>query len=358
MRIKMMIEKKYLKGKSLNIREIILFFLLFFFILFGTGKAEAQQFPVYSQYMMNGFLLNPAVAGHEGYTAINITGREQWLGIKDAPSTYALSVQTRLLKNSFISRSASIKRRRRVMSRSGRVGMGLYVFSDRNGAFNRTGVQYTYSYHLSLRRSLLSFGASLTGYQFRIDDEKIRLYTEDQFYYNMDKSAMIPDANFGVYYSDRNLYAGFSALQLFENTFKLTDKGGADFKMIRHYFAMAGYRFMFSETVYIEPSFLLKTTERFVSQLDFNAKLYIKEDYWAGLSYRTGGNYSLSEESLRGGGSSIIIMGGARFDKFYFGYAFDYNLSAVSSYSIGSHELMLGVRFGDSARRYRWLNRY
>ena len=348
-----------MKSIIFHIKKVRLFFLLVLICFFSISrKATAQQLPVYSQYMLNGFLLNPAVAGHEGYTAINVTGREQWLGLKDAPSTYALSAQTRLLKNSFISRSASIKRRRRIMSRSGRVGMGLYVFSDWNGAFNRTGIQYTYSYHITFRKSLLSFGASLTGYQFRIDDEKIKLYTEDRFYYDMQKSALIPDANFGVYYSDRNIYAGLSALQLFENTFKLTDKGGADFKMIRHYFAMFGYRFLISDMVYLEPSFLLKTTERFVSQLDVNAKLYIREDYWAGLSYRTGGSYSLSEESLRGGGASFIIMGGARFDKFYFGYAFDYNLSAISKYSIGSHELMLGVRFGDSARRYRWLNRY
>ena len=308
--------------------------------------------------MLNGFLINPAIAGHEGYTGINLTGREQWLGLKDAPATYALSAQTRLLKNSFISRSASIKRRRKIMSRSGRVGMGIYVFSDWNGAFNRTGVQYTYSYHLSFRKSQLSFGASLTGYQFRIDNEKIKLYTDDPFYNSMDKSAMIPDANFGVYYSDRNLYLGFSALQLFENTFKLTDRDGADFKMVRHYFAMAGYRIQTSENLYLEPSFLLKTTETFVSQLDVNTKFYIKEDYWGGISYRTGGSYSLVEESLRGGGSSIIIMGGARFDKFYFGYAFDYTLSAISKYSIGSHELMIGAKFGDNARRYRWLNRY
>src|SRR4030042_4362860 len=208
-------KRKKLKFFKFNIKGIRLFFLLMLIILFCLRKTTAQQLPVYSQYMLNGFLLNPAVAGHEGYTAINITGREQWLGLKDAPSTYALSAQTRLLKNSFISRSSSIKRRRRIMSRSGRVGMGLYVFSDWNGAFNRTGVQYTYSYHIKLRKSLLSFGASLTGYQFRIDNETIKLYTEDQFYYNMDKSAMIPDANFGIYYTDRNIYAGLSALKLF-----------------------------------------------------------------------------------------------------------------------------------------------
>ena len=65
-----------------------------FFICFWGTQLQAQQLPVYSQYMMNGFLINPAVAGHEGYTAINITAREQWLGMKDAPGTYAVRVGT------------------------------------------------------------------------------------------------------------------------------------------------------------------------------------------------------------------------------------------------------------------------
>ena len=70
----------------------------------------AQQVPLYSQYMMNGFLLNPAVAGSEGYTAINLTAREQWLGLKDAPKTHAVSGQTRILKNSYISKGSNIRK--------------------------------------------------------------------------------------------------------------------------------------------------------------------------------------------------------------------------------------------------------
>jgi len=77
-----------------------------------AAMMHAQQLPVYSQYMMNAFLLNPAVAGHEGYTAINVTAREQWLGLKDAPGTYSVSAQTRLLRNSFISRSSSVRKRK------------------------------------------------------------------------------------------------------------------------------------------------------------------------------------------------------------------------------------------------------
>lgn len=318
----------------------------------------AQQYPVYSQYMMNGFLTNPAIAGHEGYTAINLTVREQWVGLKDAPATYAVSAQTRLLKNSYVSRSASIRRRKRMMSRSGRVGLGGYVFTDRNGAFNRTGFQGTYSYHLTLRRSQLSFGASVTGFQFNIDDTKIHLLDNaDAFYNSAKKSTLIPDANFGVYYSDRNMYAGYSAQQLFESSLKI-NRDGMSFKMLRTHFLMAGYRFDLIDFLFVEPSFLFKTTEQFSAQGDMNLKFYFREDYWAGVTYRTGGGNNLYSETMAGKGSSMIIMGGARVDKFYVGYAFDYTLSSIQKHTYGSHEIMIAVKFGDNARRYRWLNRY
>jgi len=340
--------------------QMVSLVMIVFASFMSVSLINAQQLPIYSQYMMNAFLLNPAVAGHEGYTAVNITARNQWLGIKDAPGTYALSLQTRLLKNSFISRSASIKKRNRVMSRSGRVGQGLYAFTDMAGAFSRTGIQGTYSYHLLLDRSQLSFGVSITGYQFRINEDKIKLLeADDELLLNKEKSAFVPDANFGIYYTDQHLYAGISGMQLFQSPLKLgADKNGPGFKMLRHYFLTSGYRFEISKDILMEPSFLLKTTENFVSQIDINLKMYYKENYWAGISYRTGGSYSLVDESINGRGSSAIIMGGFKADKIYFGYAFDYTFNAIGARTLGSHEIMIAMKFGDNARRYRWLNRY
>ena len=335
----------------------IIYTLVLSFLL--AGSVKSQQFPIYSQYMMNGFLLNPAVAGHEGYTAVNLTIREQWLGLKDAPSTYALTGQTRLLKNSFISRSKSVRKRKRVMSRSGRVGMGGYIFNDTNGALSKIGFSGTYSYHLTLRRSQLSMGASLSSFQYKIDKNKLNPESEeDRLLLETDDKAFITDANFGVYYSDRNIYAGISALNLFESFFKLNNREGAGFKLERHYLTMAGYRFDIIDFLFIEPSFLFKVSESSVAQVDLNIKVYYKEDYWAGISYRSGSSSKIIQESLSGRGSSLIIMAGARVDKYYFGYAFDYTFSSISSKTIGSHEIMIAAKFGDSARRYRWLNRY
>ena len=92
---------------------------LYIILFLGTFLIEgrSQQVPLYSQYILNGFLINPAIAGSEGYTAVNITAREQWIGFKNAPGTYALSFQTRMIKNSYISRQSSVRKRRTTGSR-------------------------------------------------------------------------------------------------------------------------------------------------------------------------------------------------------------------------------------------------
>ena len=307
--------------------------------------ANAQQVPLYSQYMMNGFLLNPAVAGSEGYTALNLTVREQWLGLKDAPKTQAISGQTRLLKNSYISKNSSVRRRQRMSSRSGNIGLGGYVFNDQNGPISRTGLQLSYAYHIRMNRSQLSFGLSGIAYQFAIDDSKISLEDpSDQIYLNAAKSIFIPDASAGVYYSDPKTYAGLSVSQLFQSALRLGEKGYAEYKMMRYYYLTAGYDIDINENFTIEPSFLLKAAENKTYQVDINSKFIFNEEYWAGISYRTGG--------------ALIFMGGVRVDKFFFGYAFDYTLSSIMKRTYGSHEIMVAVRFGDNARRYRWLNRY
>jgi type IX secretion system PorP/SprF family membrane protein len=329
------------------------------FLICAAGL-KSQQLPVFSQHMMNNYLINPAIAGHDGLTTFTLTGREQWIGIKDAPASYAFNIHGRMTKSSFISRSPHVRRGWKSASRPKKVGLGANIFTDFNGAFNRTGFQLTYAYHIPLYNSQLSLGFSLTGFQFSLNESKIVLHDEDdEQLLNLRKSTLIPDANAGIYYTNPDFYIGISAMQLFESMLKIPAKEKSlGFKMVRHYFLTTGYRYKIDRNVFIEPSVLLKTTEKFFSQLDINATIYINKQYWGGLSYRTGGNYSLAEESIGGTGSSIIIMGGVKYEKYYLGYSFDYTLSAIGKRSWGSHEIFISAKIGETSRKYRWLNRY
>ena len=61
----------------------------------------AQQIPVYSQFFMNKYTQNPAFAGMDHLYSVTSNHRYQWVGIKDYPRTYTLSINgpTKDLKN-------------------------------------------------------------------------------------------------------------------------------------------------------------------------------------------------------------------------------------------------------------------
>ena len=73
--------------------------------LAGAGlslQASAQQRPQYSQYMMNNYLLNPAVTGVEDFLDFKAGMRRQWVGLEGAPITYYASAHAAIGKTGTI----------------------------------------------------------------------------------------------------------------------------------------------------------------------------------------------------------------------------------------------------------------
>ncbi|MBN1182818.1 MAG: PorP/SprF family type IX secretion system membrane protein [Bacteroidales bacterium] len=325
-------------------------FILLIFIL----NVNAQMTPLFSQYTMNGYLINPAMAGSEGYTAISLVAREQWIGMgsyNQTPKMQALSAETRVLKNSFIARTLSIKKRRRRGSSSGRVGLGTYLFNDKNGHIDRLGMNLTYAYHINFRYAQLSFGLSGMFYQYNVNKAAFIPYSsDDMFLQSLDKAYFMPDATFGVYYRNPQVYAGLSANQLFETNlyYLFVDDNFQYHQAERNYMLLAGYQYELPAVreMTFEPSVLIKSNDYFNFQLDINTKLYLRKTYFTGVSYRTG-NYG-----------SFVVMSGLKISDFYFSYSYDYNFGTIRKFTYGSHEIVATYKFGDNARRYRWLNRY
>jgi type IX secretion system PorP/SprF family membrane protein len=304
-------------------------------------SAKAQQTPVYSQYMIDKFLINPALAGFDGYSTISLVTRKQWIGLQDAPSTYCINGQIRVLKNSNVVNSSYPNKQ----PNSGKVGLGINVFSDKNGIFSRTGVQFTYAYHIDIKKSHLSFGLTGIAYQFKANTSDLDLTQVNDETINGLKNFIVPDANLGVYYYNTLYYMGISANQLFESALKIGEPSSSGkYNTLSYYNLIAGYKYKVSGFYILEPSVFLKTTKMLNFQTDFNLRLYFDDEYWAGISYRTN--------------NAIIIMAGFKTGRYYLGYSFDYNLTDIQRYSYGSHEIVISVKLGDDTRRYRWINRY
>jgi len=338
-----------LKLKDMSqFRSIITSFILFF--LFGIS--EAQQVPMYSQYIMNGFLVNPSFAGRDGYTTVNLTVREQWTGLAQAPSTYALSFQTRILNNSYISKSTTVKKKLVRPTKGGRVGAGGYVFNDNNGIMRRTGIQAAYAYHIPLAGGEdgvardLAFGLALTAYQYSVNTEGLIYDHDDPYLNSYDRSVFIPDFNFGVSYATFRYYLGFSMTNMLRGSVMFSNSNGNRQSELGHYFLTGGIKVPLSTNWVLEPSAFIKSSDMLFKalQLDLTSRIYFKNDYWAGLSWRTN--------------DAVIVMIGLNYNRFYFAYAYDYTLTDIRKQSFGSHELTLAVKFGTGARRYRWLNAF
>jgi type IX secretion system PorP/SprF family membrane protein len=320
----------------------------FILLLFLIGNLIfGQQLPLYSQYLYNKFLINPAVAGSDGFTSVNLTAREQWAGYSGAPRTVSISLQTRMLKKSYILKKTQGNRQVYRPKSDGKVGFGGYIFSDKNGLVQRTGFQASYAFHTWLHNNTqLSMGLALTGYHYKINEKEINFEdpNEPLLNNNLLRGIFVPDATFGAYLLNMKYSFGFSADQLFEASAKIGNYAYKNFKMSRHYYLFGSYNFNSGSYIEIQPAFLLMMSEQLKPQADIGITYIYNQDIWAGLAFRTSG--------------ALITNLGVKYKNIFIGYAFDFTLQEIQRITYGTHEITLALKFGDNARRYRWLDRY
>ncbi len=283
--------------------------LLIFLFAIIWQSSQAQQMPQYSQYMFNDFCINPAVAGTKSSQPIMAMIRNQWVGLDDAPITQTISFHGSWLK---------------------KTGMGGMIVNDVTGPARQTSIQLAYAHHIVLKgETYLSLGLSGSVAQYVLDKDAIMLDDpNDNAILGGKEEAIVPDAAFGVYIYGERFYVGWSIPQLFENSIQFNSSETLqENKLVRHYFANAGYRFNAGENIEIEPSFLFKTIENAPFQLDINTKVIIQKMAWLGCSYRDS--------------ESIVAMAGIRFKDIGLGYSFDFTLTNIKNHSTGSHEFFL-----------------
>ncbi|MBL4586708.1 MAG: type IX secretion system membrane protein PorP/SprF [Flavobacteriales bacterium] len=289
--------------------------LLISTIVFGCFTATiAQQIPQYSQYMINDYILNPAITGSKDYWEVKSNNRVQWVGITDAPRTFILSAQGPFKKYN--------------------MGIGGSIFADVTGPTSRMGFYLSYAYHLKLSKSLkLGMGLSMGLLQYRIDGTKINLATDgDPTLPSQVMTVYAPDATFGINLVHKNFNIGFSLPQIIGNNLKfLENQAATKSSLARHYILMGGYTFH-AKDFGIMPNVLIKYVAPTMPQFDLGLKLDWRNQFWIGAAYRIQ--------------DAVSVMGGLTYRDFLvIAYSYDMNTSNLSNYSSGSHEVMIGVRF-------------
>ncbi|HLK28491.1 MAG TPA: type IX secretion system membrane protein PorP/SprF [Puia sp.] len=318
-------------------------------LLFFGSLLCAQQKPQYTQYMLNNYILNPALSGIESYTDIKLSHRHQWVGLDGAPITTYLTINAPIGKNDNRETTSTVPKVgenprgksywENYEAAKPHSGIGLTVIDDHTGPLNNFAAYVTYAYHIGIspKTNLAAgFGAGVTN--LSLDRGKLFFETPvDPAVYNSGNINTIrPDFNAGIWLYSSDFYVGASAQQIIPQRVSFIDKEVVPYygRMVPHIFATAGYRFLLNDDVNVIPSVMMKYVSPLPLQFDFNVKLMYQDFLWVGASMRT---YDGFAAMIGVNASSMINIG----------YSYDLTTSRLNTVSSGSHEIIVGFLIGN-----------
>lgn len=326
------------------------------------GSVLAQQKPRYTQYILNQYIINPALTGIENYVDIKVSHRHQWVGLNGSPVTTYFTIHGALNKKDYRSSATSYRvpgenpRGRsyweNYTAAAPHHGIGLQVMDDRSGPLNQFSAYATYAYHIGIgpRTSLAAgFGVGITD--LRLDKSKLDfgedIRPDPAVYPSGSLTTIRPDFNAGLYLYSADYFVGLSALQIIPEKISFQDNivRKEDGKLVPHIFATAGYRFLLDEDFNLLPSVMIKYVDPLPVQVDVNLKLQYQDLAWVGATFRPGDGFA-------------AMLGINLSNTFNIGYAYDYATTALNTVSQGTHEILLGFilgnRYGDGCPRNVW----
>ncbi|MDR0419192.1 MAG: type IX secretion system membrane protein PorP/SprF [Prevotellaceae bacterium] len=299
---------------------------------------QAQQEVQMSQYMFNGIVLNPSLAGGRETFNAQLLYRQQWVGIDNAPKTIIGSIDGNI-------------------TRSGNMGLGLTFYNDNVGIANNTGGYLSYSFRIKLNDldDRLSFGVSagLDIQQFKgadlfqMAEDGSPIYAPDDIL--LTETAYKPDFKVGLFYSrGKSFYAGASLTKI--GTF-FTDTINNP-----HVYLNVGGNIWLGQAMALKPSLLYGQAFKGNGTLDVSLALSIVDRIWVGASVRLG---TPSISSIPNQGNIKYVNSISAMAEIWvtrtirLGYCFDYGLNRISGIQNGTHEVSLGVTLQRSIKSYR-----
>ena len=305
---------RYSNVKTNGLMKKYLAPVLFLGMIMISQNSCGQQNPLFTQYMFNGLVINPAYSGsHESMTT-TFALRSQWTGLKGAPQTQVASAHSPLK----LSRSAA----------------GAVFVHDEVSVVNQYMAYGTYAYRIPLSKNAkLAVGgqAGVTYYQANLSELNILTSNgqpDPNFYQN--ESRLLPNLGIGMYYYSKRTYIGLSLPTLINNRWNNQD-AYTQARQKRHYFLSAGHVFPLGAGLKFKPNVLLKWEEGGPFQYDLNANFLIREVVWIGISYRM-------EDSVDG----LLEININK--QLSLGYSYGYPISSLAAVQTGTHEVVLNYR--------------
>ncbi|HLA57884.1 MAG TPA: type IX secretion system membrane protein PorP/SprF [Puia sp.] len=319
--------------------------------LLMVGCLSAQQQPYYTQYILNNFILNPALAGIQNYWDFKVSYRNQWVGLQGAPRTLYLTINAPLGKSQYDyetpttvpdAQAKHLSAKQTLMEYTAppaHSGLGFTILNDKTGPLNRIAAYGSYAYHLPVgRKTTLSMGVSLGVQEVNVDVNAVDFGQANPVDPAVLESGYLnklePDVNAGLWLSNTTFFLGLSAQQIVPvpiNAVSDTSNGVTVLKgtLIPHTFFTAGYKISASDDISILPSVMISYVQPLPIGVDVNAKIQYQDLLWLGFSYR----HKVGWAALLGINISSTIN---------LGYSYDYTTTPLNTVSNGTHEIVIG----------------
>lgn len=292
-------------------------------LIFGyCWDAQAQQDPMYTQYMFNQLVLNPAYAGSKDRLSAMLLYRTQWVGFEGAPKTTTFSAHTPFLHQ--------------------HMALGLTFVNDEIGIASNQYLTGSYAYRLKLSQNArLSFGLSVEGKNQQLSWSATNpLFNQiDPNLPAGDQSKMLFNFGSGVYLDHDKYYVGFSIPRIVENKLDYTNGLGtaeSSAQQQRHMYLMGGFIMDVNKDVKFKPAMLVKYTDNAPLIVDVNLSALFAERLWLGMTFRTGDSFDIIAQFV--------------LDKMRIGYAYDYSITRLNQFNNGSHEIMISIEIDKQSK--------
>lgn len=330
-----------------------------------TTAAMAQAKPFYTQYVLNNYILNPAITGIENYTDVKASYRNQWVGIAGHPVTSYFTIHAPINKKDLRTNITSFEIPGENPRGKGywdeytvsppHSGIGLIAVNDKAGYINRWSVYGTFAYHKPLNASTALSAGFMAGFSsVNLERDKIEWGSLDPNdpaigYSNGELKKLKPEVGAGLWLYSKKYFAGISVLNIIpgKNKFVKSDKYGTYYTP--NFFATAGFRFFLNDQISCLPSVMVQYWQPQLYSAHANVKLQYLDKFWIGGSYR----YA----DVVGGYSGMVGLNVS--NTFNISYAYENaTTSRLRTYTKGTHEVvvgfLLGNKFGDTCPRSIW----
>ena len=325
-----------------NMRRLLAVALV---LTLAVGQALAQQRAQYTQYVLNNYLANPAVAGIETYTDLRTGYRNQWLGVEGAPTTLNITIHGSL-GNYSSSSNRNLRPSRNGFARKNKYkkarphhGLGGLLQRDQAGLLKVSTVNGSYAYHLPLSGYFtLSSGISAGISQYSVDLAAARpINSYDPYLSGTRLSNTKLDLGLGLWLYSPDFYIGLSGAQLVRSKADVSNGDAPSLSLLPHFYATTGMRLQTSRDLMLIPSVMVKKTALASPAIDLNFRALYNQRVWGGISYRLKDAWA----AMAGVNINHLID---------VGYSYDVPTSAMNQISVGSHEIILGLKLNNSRK--------